>query len=121
MFFAHSLAIHQAQCAPKMAKQLVACPACGIGVPQAEINAHLNSCKAAREMMGMQEERPKKPRSPSPSARGKSKAATARASSPRSQKKDKEPPPSLPPPPPPLLRAPPAPPWSGCALGAAAP
>lgn len=83
MFFAHSLAMHTAQCAPKMAKQMVGCPACGMACQQGNLNDHLSQCKAAREIMGVAPP-PRRARTPSPSARGeKVKAATARAGSPR--------------------------------------
>jgi len=79
MFFKHSLEMHQAVCAPKMAKTLMPCPGCGQAFPQGELNAHLSNCKAAREMMGMEASPPKSKRTPGSTK----KAATARASSPR--------------------------------------
>ena len=60
MFFPHSLGMHTAQCSIKMGQQLEGCPACGMSVPRNQMNAHLNTCKAAREMMGIATPPPKK-------------------------------------------------------------
>ena len=81
LFFAHSLAMHTAQCGLKMGRQLEGCPACGAAVPRAEMNAHLNVCKAAREMMGMMAS-PKKTPKKATTSRSASRGTSPRGSRP---------------------------------------
>lgn len=51
-FFPASLNIHVPQCQAKMAKMVVACPACGLELRQGELNEHMFSyCKVARRQM----------------------------------------------------------------------
>ena len=70
-----------------MGRQLEACPACGMGVPRAEMNNHLAGCKAAREMMGVPATPPKTKKKAStarPASRGSSpRGSASRGSTPR--------------------------------------
>ena len=82
LFFPHSLGMHTAQCGAKMARQLEGCPACGAAVPRAEMSAHLNSCKAAREMLGMMAPSPKKTPKKATTSRSASRGSSPRGSRP---------------------------------------